>query len=64
MVGKRSANSEKETSANFKETLQIPPQKGTQFQAAEVCWLCIYPIHGEKIRDHDHLSAKYRVGSH
>ena len=38
----------KETSASFKY-LHIPPQKGTQFQAAEVCWLCIYPIHGEKI---------------
>ena len=48
----------------FKETLQIPPQRGTQFQAAEVCWLCIYPIHCEKVRDHDHQSAKHRVGSH
>ena len=44
--------------------LQITPQEEESFQLAEECWLCENPLGGEKVRDHDHLTGKYRGAAH
>ena len=44
--------------------LQITPQEEESFQLAEECWLCENPLEGEKVRDHDHLTGKYRGAAH
>ena len=44
--------------------LQITPQEEESFQLAEGCWLCENPLGGEKVRDHDHLTGKYRGAAH
>ena len=31
-----------------------------QFEQAEECWLCEKPLDDTKVRDHDHLTGKYR----
>ena len=51
---------------NFKTNLEleITPQEEESFQLAEECWLCENPLGGEKVRDHDHLTGKYRGAAH
>ena len=39
-------------------------EEEVQFQLAEECWLCENPLEGEKVRDHDHLTGKYRGAAH
>ena len=55
---------EQEANKYFKTNLklQITPQEES-FQLAE-CWLCENPLGGEKVRDHDHLTGKYRGAAH
>ena len=71
---------EKIASKYFKTNLelQITPQEEESFQLAEECWLCEEPfgssvdfsksrensLDGEKVRDHDHLTGKYRRAAH
>ena len=71
---------EKIASKYFKTNLelQITPQEEESFQLAEECWLCEEPfgssvdfsksrenpLGGEKVRDHDHLTGKYRGAAH
>ena len=50
--------------------IQITPQEEEQFQqstireAPSVCWLCEEPFTERKVRDHDHLTGKYRGAAH
>ena len=55
--------------------LEITPEEGVasqeSFQQSKVCWLCERELHGEgesashdKVRDHDHLTGKYRGAAH
>ena len=44
--------------------LEITPQEEESFQLAEKCWFCENPLGGEKVRDHDHLTGKYRGAAH
>ena len=57
---------EKIASKYFKTNLelQITPQEEESFQFAEQCWLCENPLGGEKVRDNDHLTGKYRGAAH
>ena len=57
---------EKVASKYFKTNLelQITPQEEESFQLVEECWLCENPLGGEKVRDHDHLTGKYRGAAH
>ena len=56
---------EKITSKYFKTKLELEmSQEEVQFQLAEECWLCENPLEGEKVRDHDHLTGKYRGAAH
>ena len=57
---------EKIASKYFKTNLelQITPQEEESFQLAEECWLCEIPFDDTKVRDHDHLTGKYRRAAH
>ena len=44
--------------------LEITPQEEESFQLAEECWLCENPLDDTKVRDHDHLTGKYRGAAH
>ena len=46
------------TKTNIK--LEMSQEEEVQFEQAEECWLCENPLEGEKVRDHDHLTGKYR----
>ena len=39
-------------------------EEGVQFEQAEECWLCENPLDDTKVRDHDHLTGKYRGAAH
>ena len=55
--------------------LEMSPEE-EQFEQSTICWLCENPLgdtqstqsapgaSGEKVRDHDHLTGKYRVAAH
>ena len=57
---------EKIASNYFKTNLQlqITPQEEESFQLAEECWFCENPLDDTKVRDHDHLTGKYRGAAH
>ena len=40
--------------------LEITPEEEESFQFTEEFWLCESPLGGDKVRDHDHLTGKYR----
>ena len=46
--------------------LEITPEEEESFKQSKVCWLCEQELHGDtegalqKVRDHDHLTGKYR----
>ena len=51
--------------------LEITPEEHQSFQQSKVCWLCERELHGEgesashdEVRDHDHLTGKYRGAAH
>ena len=54
--------------------LEITPEEGVasqeSFQQSKVCWLCERELHSDtegalqKVRDHDHLTGKYRGAAH
>ena len=44
--------------------LEITPEEEESFQFTEECWLCESPLGGDKVRDHDHLTGKYRGAAH
>ena len=51
-------------------SLEITPEEEESFQLSKVCWLCERELHGDtegalqKVRDHDHLTGKYRGAAH
>ena len=57
---------EQEAKKYFKTNLelQITPQEEESFQLAEECWLCENSLDDTKVRDHDHLTGKYRGAAH
>ena len=53
--------------SNYFETnlpLEITPEEEESFQQSKVCWLCENPLDNDKVRDHDHLTGKYRGAAH
>ena len=57
---------EQEANEYFKTKLelQITPEEEESFKLAEECWLCEEPFTEDKVRDHDHLTGKYRGAAH
>ena len=49
---------------NTNTPLQITPLKVKLFQEANMCWLCENSCDKDKVRDHDHLTGKYRRTAH
>ena len=49
---------------NTNTPLQITPLEEKQFQKTNVCWLCEISCDKDKVRDHDHLTGKYRRTAH
>ena len=39
-------------------------EEEVQFEQAEECWFCENPVDDTKVRDHDHLTGKYRGAAH
>ena len=62
----RMLTSEKIASKYFKTNLELEmsQEEEVQFQLAEECWLCENPLDDTKVRDHDHLTGKYRGAAH
>ena len=44
--------------------LEITPEIEESFQQSKVCWLCENPLGEDTVRDHDHLTGKYRGAAH
>ena len=50
--------------------LQITPEEEKSFQQSTICWLCENSLDNTegvlctKVRDHDHLTGKYRGAAH
>ena len=56
--------------------LKMTPVEEVNFQQSTICWLCEEPfgssidkscenpVNHEKVRDHDHLTGKYRGAAH
>ena len=57
---------EKIASKYFKTNLELEMSQveEVQFEQAEECWLCENPLDDTKVRDHDHLTGKYRGAAH
>ena len=60
---------EKDFENIFKEFDMNKPMKITEkekisFKKATKCWICKKEINGIKVRDHDHLTGKYRGAAH
>ena len=53
---------EKIASKYFKTNLELEmsQEEEVQLEQAEECWLCENPLDDTKVRDHDHLTGKYR----
>ena len=57
---------EKSANKYFKTNLElrITPQEEESFQQSTICWLCEQHFTEGKVRDHDHLTGKYRGAAH
>ena len=57
---------EKIASKYFKTNLELEmsQEEEVQFEQAEECWLCEATLGDDKVRDHDHLTGKYRGAAH
>ena len=57
---------EQEANKYFKTNLELEmsQEEEVQFEQAEECWLCEEPFTEDKVRDHDHLTGKYRGAAH
>ena len=57
---------ELEANKYFKTNLELEmsQEEEVQFEQAEECWLCENPLDETKVRDHDHLTGKYRGAAH
>ena len=44
--------------------LEMTPEEKESFQQSTICWLCGNPLSDTEVRDHDHLTGKYRGAAH
>ena len=58
--------SKKIASESFKTNipLEMTPEEEELFQQSTICWLCENPLGEDTVRDHDHLTGKYRGAAH
>ena len=48
----------------FKKNMRITRKEEEDFQKAAVCHICENPLNNDKVRDHCHLTGKYRGAAH
>ena len=48
----------------FKKNMRITQDQHKDFQEATVCYICENPLNNDKVRDHCHLTGKYRGAAH
>ena len=44
--------------------MRITPEEEVQFQSAVHCHICEGELGADRVRDHDHLTGKYRGAAH
>ena len=44
--------------------LEMTPEEEESFQQSTICWLCENPLGEDTVRDHNHLTGKYRGAAH
>ena len=59
-------NLEKIASVYFETNIpfEMTPEEEESFQQSTICWLCENPLGEDTVRDHDHLTGKYRGAAH
>ena len=45
---------------HFNKNLIISVEEEEQFEKTEICWVCNKLIENDKVRDHCHITGKYR----
>ena len=59
---------EKIASEYFETNISLEIEEGIasqeSFQQSKVCWLCEAKLGEDTVRDHDHLTGKYRGAAH
>ena len=48
----------------FNKNLIMSLEEEEQFEKAEICWICNKLIENDKVRDHYHITGKYRGPAH
>ena len=49
---------------HFNKNLIISAEEEEQFEKMKICWLCNKLIENDKVRDHCHITGKYRGAAH
>ena len=51
---------------HFNKNLVMTAERNEEFERSDICWICgkLIDIDNDKIRDHCHISGKYRGHSH
>ena len=49
---------------HFNRNLIMTKEENEQFQSNNICWICEKLIDDEKVRDHCHLTGKFRGAAH
>ena len=48
----------------FNKNLIMSAEEEEQFEKSEICWICNKIIEDNKVRDHCHITGKYRGAAH
>ena len=51
---------------HFNKDLVMYEEDEERFQSSNKCWICskLFDVGDNKVRDHDHITGKYRGSSH
>ena len=49
---------------HFNRNLIMNKEENEQFQSNNICWICEKLIDDEKVRDHCHMTGKFREAAH
>ena len=49
---------------HFNRNLIMTKEENEQFQSNNICWICEKLIDDEKVRDHCHMTGKFRGAAH
>ena len=54
----------KELESILSKTVPMDLDTVMGFRSATNCFFCEQPLHGDRVRDHDHINGKYRCAAH